>query len=203
MTILAARGGLSATALLALSLLLAGCPKSEDTNKAAPAASGAAATSGAHPAASTSAAAPAVPGASASAAGAGAKPTAQAAAYAGTYSLTPGAMYIPGTKDYASVKQAKDDPSKLVGEGNVSLAVDGEGKVTGTVDSGPAAPALVDGSVIDGEIRGVVRRKDPKDDGLTGTFLAKVAGDSVEGHLSLAEANAAIVREGKLSLKKK
>ncbi|MDF2696193.1 MAG: hypothetical protein K0S65_4576 [Labilithrix sp.] len=81
-------------------------------------------------------------------------------------------MYIPQAKDWASVKQAKDDPTKHVGEGALSLAVDGDGKVTGTIDSGPAGPGVIDGSVIDGELRGVVRRKDPKDEGLTGTFLS-------------------------------
>ena len=75
--------------------------------------------------------------------------------------------------------------------------------VTGTIDSGPAAPGVVDGRVIDGELRGNVRRKDPADSGLTGTLVATQTGGAVEGTLSLAESNAAIVREGKLSLKKK
>lgn len=178
-------------------LTLAGCPKSEE-NKTAPAASGSAAP---HvPAASGSAPAPASDAGTASAP---AKPAGQAATYAGTYSLAPAPMYIPQAKDWASVKQAKDDPTKHIGDGALSLAVDGNGKVTGTIDSGPAGPGVIDGSVIDGELRGVVRRKDPKDEGLTGTFLGKVSGDAVEGKLSLAEANAAIVREGKFSLKTK
>ena len=53
-------------------------------------------------------------------------------------------------------------------------------RVSGTIDSGPAAPAIIDGSVVDGEIRGNVRRKDPADDGLTGTLVAKIDGDTVE-----------------------
>jgi hypothetical protein len=112
-------------------------------------------------------------------------------------------MYIPESKDWSSVKQAKDEPSKHVGEGALSLNVDPTGRITGTVDTGPAGPALIDGTVIDGELRGAVRRKDPADNGLTGTFIGKPTGDTVAGILSLAEANAAIVREGKFSLKKK
>ncbi len=112
-------------------------------------------------------------------------------------------MYIPDTKDYARVKQAPDDPAKHVGEGTITLAVDAEGIVSGTIDSGPAAPAIVEGRVIDGELRGNVRRKDPADSGLTGTLVATQAGGAVEGKLSLAESSAAVVREGKLSLKKK
>ena len=69
--------------------------------------------------------------------------------------------------------------------------------------SGPAAPAVIDGALMGSEIRGNVRRKTLTDDGLTGTLVAKLSGDTVEGTLSLAEANAAIVRDGKLSLKKK
>ena len=66
-----------------------------------------------------------------------------------------------------------------------------------------SGPAVIDGSVIGDEIRGTVRRKDPKDDGLTGTITAKIAGDSAEGKPNLSEANAAIVREANTVLKKK
>lgn len=130
-------------------------------------------------------------------------PTRSDASYEGSYSVAPGSYYIPQSKDYAKVKQAKDDPAKHVGEGTLTLLVDADGKVTGTVDSGPAAPGVIEGSVVDGEIRGFIRRKDPNDGGLTGTFIAMTSGDTASGKLSLAEANAAIVREGKVSLKRK
>ena len=175
-----------------LAIVLAGCPKSDEGSKGGPAAS-----------ASAAAASGAQPGDAGSDASADAKTDGQAASYSGTYSVSPGTYYIAPTKDFANVKQAKDDPTKHVGEGALTLSVDADGKVTGTVDSGPAGPGVIEGSVIDGEIRGFVRRKDPADQGLTGTFTAKVGGDKVEGALSLAEANAAIVREGKLSLTKK
>lgn len=126
-----------------------------------------------------------------------------AASWGGTYTLAAGTLSIPSdNKDYNGVKQVKDDPSKLMGDGKIDLAVAADGKVTGTIEGG-AGPAVIDGSVVDSEIRGNVRRKDPKDDGLTGTITAKIGGDTAEGKLSLAEANAAIVREAKVLLKKK
>jgi hypothetical protein len=178
--------------LLPLALTLAGCSKGE-SGKPAPAASASVIAQSASPS----------PEAGAPAAKASAEPTGKAASYSGTYSVAPASIYISDAKDFAHVKQAKDDPSKHVGEGAISLVVGADGHVTGTIDSGPASPALIDGSLVDGEIRGNVRRKTPSDDGLTGTLQSKVSGDSVDGKLSLAEANAAIVREGKLSLKRK
>lgn len=187
--------------LMILAVGLGGCPKSEDGNKAAPSAS---ASARKDPNVGASAA-PQVSdsGSAASDSGSSTGTSAKAASYSGTYSLTPAPMYIPATKDWNNVKQAKDDPSKHVGEGKLSLEVDANGRVSGTLDAGPAAPAVIDGSLVNGEIRGVVRRKDPADEGLTGTFVGTLSGDEVSGTIALAESNAAIVREGKLSLRKK
>jgi hypothetical protein len=174
-----------------------GCGKSGDAGKAAPSAT----SSAKAPLAASSgmdAGGPSSPAAAATASAA-----LKTASYSGTYSIAPAKMYIPNAKDYASVKQAKDDPTKHVGEGALTLQVDAEGHVTGTIDSGPASPALIDGSLVEEEIRGTIRRKSPSDEGLTGTFTGKISADSVEGKLALAEANAAVVRDGKLSLKKK
>lgn len=151
--------------------------------------------------ASTSAALPSV--SAAAAPSASAAPTNQPRTFTGTYSLTPATLYLGEGKDYANVKQAKDDPAKHVGEGALTLEIDPNNRVTGTIESGPLSPAVIDGSVVEGEVRANVRRKDPKDDGLTGTLMAKLTGEAGEGTLALAESNAAIVREGKLSLKKK
>jgi hypothetical protein len=126
--------------------------------------------------------------------------TSTSASYAGSYTLAPGVLHIPDSKDYAHVKQAKDDPSKLVGPGTLALSVAGDGRVTGEVETGPAAPALISGTVVEGEIRGFVRRKMPSDDGLTGTIAVKIAGSRGEGTLTLAEANASILREGNVTL---
>jgi hypothetical protein len=175
--------------LVVAAFTLVACSKSD--NHAAPA-----------PSASAPAPSASAPAASAKAASS-ATATGTASAYTGTYSLTPAKYYIADTKDFSSVKQVKDDPSKFVGDGALSLAVAPDGKVTGTIDTGPASPALIDGNVIGAEIRGKVRRKDVNDDGLTGVFSATLAGDTATGKLSLAESNASLVREGKLTVKRK
>jgi hypothetical protein len=185
---------LRTASVLVLATLLGGCPKSGKGNKPAPSASAAAPAS----------ASVATPASEAGAPTGSSRPgTATASAsYQGTYSLSPASIYIGTGKDYASVKQAKDDPSKQVGSGAITLTIAPDGRVSGTVDSGPAAPAVIDGNLMGDEVRGNVRRKAPSDDGLTGTLSGKVSAGGVEGKLALAEANAAIVREGQLSLKK-
>ncbi|MBX3229728.1 MAG: hypothetical protein KIT84_05290 [Labilithrix sp.] len=170
---------------LAALVALAGCPKKEEATKEVDAGA---------VVATDAAAGPADAGA--------AEPASTKATWSGPYTLAPGTLSIPtGNKDYAGVKQFKDDPSKHMGDGKIELTVDGE-KVAGTIE-GAAGPAIIEGSVVDGEIRGVVRRKDPKDDGLTGTIAAKIAGASAEGTLNLADGTTAIVREAKITLTKK
>jgi hypothetical protein len=183
--------------IVALVVAACGCSKGTSPDPA-PAPSAASAAPPASAARTVDAAAPAASGGAAATAAGG-----KAASYGGTYSLVPATLYIPEAKDYASVKQVKDDPSKHVGDGALALEVDANGRVTGTIESGPASPAVIDGSVVGDEIRGNVRRKTPSDDGLTGTVVAKLSGDTLDGKLRLAESNAAIVREGKLALKKK
>lgn len=186
-------------ALGALLVLLPsfGCDKAREGTKPAPSVSvppdGATLVGSSSPRSTHSAWPPATPAPS----------SRSASSYSGTYSLSPGRLHIPDAKDYAGVKQAKDDPSKHVGEGVLSLAVDSDGRVRGTIDSGPASPALIDGTLVQGQIRGTIRRKDPRDEGLTGTLEGKVTADIVDGELALSEASAAIVRQGKLSLKKR
>ena len=176
-------------ALILATAFLAACPKEKPTESEAGAAP---------PPASASASA--APQASASAAPAAAAP----ASYAGTYSAAPGTLSLPtDDKEYKGVKQAKEDGTKYVGDGAFSLTVDPAGRVTGTIDSGPAAPALIAGEVVDGALNGTIRRKDVGDEGLTGTILGKVAGGSVEGTMKLADANALVLREAKFTAKKK
>lgn len=184
--------------LLALPLL-AGCPD-KDKDKSAPSGSAAVmVTAKPDPAASGSSVP--VPLASGSATKPPPAPN-SASSWSGSYTLALGTLSIPTeNKDYAGVKQFKDDPTKHMGDGKIDLTVTGD-RVAGTVE-GAAGPAIIDGSIVDGEIRGVVRRKDPKDDGLTGTITAKIAGNDAEGKLALADGTTAIIREAKIALKKK
>lgn len=180
--------------LIAVALVLAACSKDDPpkTDASAPPAS-----SSISPQAS---AAPlAAPSASAA-------PTAKGAAakYEGKYTATPGALHIPSdNKDYTGVKQAKDEGTKMVGDGTLTLDVDGEGRVTGTFDSGPAQGSVLDGTVADGNVAGTVRVKTAGDDGLHGSLVGKMAGDSIEGTMKLADSNASVLRDVKFTAKKK
>ena len=124
------------------------------------------------------------------------------ATYSGKYSVGVGSMYVPAEKDYAGVK-FKNDESKMLGEGEITLTIDASGKVTGGTESGPLGASILEGMSDGSTIAATLRRKDPADEGLTGTLVAKVAGGAVEGTAKLAEANAAVVRIAKFDAKKK
>jgi hypothetical protein len=174
--------------VIACVLVLAGCPK-DDPPKAEAGAAG--------PSSSIS------PQASASAS-ASAAPSGGAASYEGTYTATPGVLYIPSeSKEYSGVKQAKDEGTKMVGDGALTLAVDGSGRMTGTFESGPAEGSIVDGTVADGNVSGTVRVKTAGKDGLHGSLVGKMAGDAIEGTMKLADHNASVLRDVKFTAKKK
>lgn len=179
---------------IALALMLAGCPKDDP-----PKADASAPTSSS----SISPQASAAPSASASASAPGPAKGA-AAKYEGKYAATPGALHIPSdNKDYTGVKQAKDEGTKMVGDGTLTLDVDGEGRVTGTFESGPAQGSVLDGTIADGNVAGTVRVKTAGDDGLHGSLVGKMSGDSIEGTMKLADSNASVLRDVKFSAKKK
>jgi hypothetical protein len=122
------------------------------------------------------------------------------ASYAGTYSIAPGSVYIPTSKEFSGARVAKDEPSKLVGEGALTFTIDAQGRLRGTVDSGPLSPAILDGSTLEGDtIRGTIRRRNPSDEGLTGTLVGTRAGTKLEATLFVADAMAVMVRTGKVT----
>ena len=124
-----------------------------------------------------------------------------AAAFTGKYTVATGTMYVPDAKDWSSVK-FKNDDSKLLGDGELSLAIDSAGGVTGTSEGGPLGAAIIEGKSDGKMLAATIRRKDPGDDGLTGTLLATVDGSKVDGTMKLAEFNAAVVRTATFSVTK-
>lgn len=133
------------------------------------------------------------------------KPTATAgkgATFGGKYTVTAGTMYVPAEKDWASVK-FKNDETKMLGDGEMTIVVDPNGRVSGGTEGGPLGASVLDGHVDNGQLTGTIRRKDAADEGLTGTLLATITGDAIAGTMNLAEANAAVVRKAKLDAKKK
>ena len=171
---------------LAALVVLAGCSKKEDPPAPTPAADAMASASTA-PAASASGAAP----------GKNASRT-----FSGKYTIAPATMYIPSTKDWSSAK-FKNDESKMLGDGELSLAIDGDGVVTGTTDGGPLGASTLTGKSEGDTVTASVRRKDVKDDGLSGTLLAKLAGDKLDGTMNLSDGQSVAVRAGTFSLAKK
>lgn len=142
------------------------------------------------------------PASSAADAAADAGPSTKSTTYAGKYVVAVGKMYVPDQKDWSSVK-FKNDETKLLGDGEISLVVDGTGRVSGGTEAGPLGASVIDGTSDGTTLTATVRRKDPSDQGLTGTLVAKIAGDALDGTMKLAESNAAVVREAKLEAKAK
>src|SRR5438045_1958888 len=101
------------------------------------------------------------------------------AAYTGKYTVALGAMYVPDNKDWSSVK-FKNDETKLLGDGEMSIAIDPSGRVSGGTEAGPLGASVIEGTSQAGNIAATIRRKDPTDDGLTGTLVGKVTADAIE-----------------------
>ena len=111
-------------------------------------------------------------------------------AWRGTYKSGASTLAAPpnGKKTHWSDTQT----TAGIGDGALALTVDGAtGHVSGTV-AGPLGPATIDGVVTDGKLAATLRRKDPSDQGFTGTILGSFAGDHLEGtmNVSIGLANA-------------
>jgi hypothetical protein len=174
---------------------------------------GRAASGGAEPAGSSSAGAPGASGAPA-AGGSGAASAAGSAssgaagrpprAWHGSYKTAAAAVPVPS--DWAKIHWSSADGTTGVGDGAIDLLVDGATgatgttyRVTGSLD-GAAGVAVIEGTAAGDTISASVRRKDPTDRGLAGTLVAKTAGDSTTGTLSLASGDGSIVRTGTFTL---
>lgn len=139
----------------------------------------------------------AAPGASAAAADAApAEP--KATTWKVEYTTEPSTMYIPAEKDWAHTK-FKNEPSKYLGKGTFSLTVEPAGRVSGSSEGGPLGAAVLDGFYDGSTLTANVRRKDPSDEGLTGTLIGTISGDKLDGTMMLADTNAAAVRSAKLT----
>lgn len=140
---------------------------------------------------STAATAPAKAGEPAAAKDA---PRESAATFAGTYTVTVGKMYVPDDPEFKSVK-FKNDETKHLGEGKLTLAIDPSGRISGVSDGGPLGDAVFEGAREGDRVTAQIARKDASDEGLTGTLVGTREGDVVQGTMKLSEWNAAVVRE--------
>jgi hypothetical protein len=116
----------------------------------------------------------------------------------GTYKSASGELYIP--PDWKNVRwNVKETPSGI-GEGAMTLSVDpSSGRALGSLD-GPLGPGIVDGLLSEGKLTAIVARKDPADQGFTGTLVGSMSGDHAEGTMSLSLAEASAVRRATFAL---
>jgi hypothetical protein len=154
------------------------------------------------PAASV-AVAPATPGEPGAMAEAGAKATAGADLdLTGTYSAKAAPIYMPEGKEWSYYKWRGDDAGVALGDGTMSVHIDGEGRVSGTLE-GPLGPAVIYGTATAESISATVRLDLDADKGWTGTLTAARKGDAAEGTIQMSSPLANVARAAEFTLKKK
>jgi hypothetical protein len=120
--------------------------------------------------------------------------------WTGAYVSQPGTIYVVDGGEWAGVKWRGDDAGIGLGAGKMSLSVSrSSGEVRGTGE-GPLGSIVLVGVVVDDAITVSVSRKDPLDRGLTGTGVARVAGDKITGTMRLSVADARVIREATFTL---
>jgi len=123
---------------------------------------------------------------------------AAAQSWRGTYKSAASTLTVP--PDYKKTHWSDTQTTAGIGDGPLALTVDGaSGHVSGTVD-GPLGPATVDGVVTDGKLAATLRRKDPSDQGFTGTLLGSIAGDHLEGTMNVTLGLASALRTATFTL---
>ena len=147
----------------------------------------------------------AAPASAAAATSASAATASSSGTWSGTYKSVAGSLYYPtdapNGKEWKDFKWQGDDAGVGLGEGTMTVAVDGAGHVTGTAE-GPLGPVTLNGVLEKEQLTAKIERKEA-DRGLTGTAIGKLVGDKLEGtmRLSLPEAN--VLRAATFSLTKK
>jgi len=116
----------------------------------------------------------------------------------GAYRSAVSTLTVP--PDWKKVHWSDLQSTAGVGEGTMALTVDGPtGHLSGTVD-GPLGPATVDGVLADGNLAASLRRRDPSDQGFTGTLLGSLTGDHVEGTMNVSLGLASALRSATFHL---
>ena len=172
-------------ARMLLLVAVVGCSKSSGDETPPPTAGSAASASGAPP--------PTVAASSAASASAGVTRS-----WRGTYKSEAATMTV--VPDWKKVHWSDTQSTAGIGEGTLTLSVDGAtGKVLGALE-GPLGPASIEGMVTEGKLAATIRRKDPNDQGFTGTLLGVVAGDHAEGTMNVAVGLASTLRTATFTL---
>jgi hypothetical protein len=116
----------------------------------------------------------------------------------GEYKSAAAALSIPTDKNKV---HWSDAPSTTgIGDGTLTVTIDGvSGRATGEV-GGPLGPATVEGLAADGKLTATVRRKDPTDRGFTGALVGSITGEKVDGTMSVSLGQASSLRSASFSL---
>jgi hypothetical protein len=134
-------------------------------------------------------------GPSAQASSVGAAPAASAtgpSTWQGSYKSAQGALYIP--PDWKDVHWRVKETDTGIGDGALSMRVDGStGRASGAL-GGPLGPASLEGIVADGKVTARITPKDPPDGGFAGTLVGSLANDRMEGTMSLSSGFAGAIR---------
>ncbi|HXN30864.1 MAG TPA: hypothetical protein VN894_03340 [Polyangiaceae bacterium] len=113
-------------------------------------------------------------------------------AWRGTYKSSAGSLYIP--PDWKDVHWKVKDTGAGIGEGAIAIQVDpASGRIVGTLE-GPLGPAKIDGLGSDGRLTAAIARKDPADEGFTGTIVGTISNDRVEGTMYVSPGEASAIR---------
>ena len=186
---------------LALALAMTttlGCSRADAPTNASPSATPSAMPAASGTAASVRDASGAAP-ASGAAAGAGAS-----TAWAGSYDAVAGTLYVPSGKEWEGVKFRGEASELALGKGELAIAIDARGNVTGTLD-GPLGPAIVSGWLQGETFTATLYPKDPSvaGGGFTGTLAGTASPANISGKLFASQAEARFIREASFVLKRK
>ncbi|HEY8086913.1 MAG TPA: hypothetical protein VIF09_03690, partial [Polyangiaceae bacterium] len=118
--------------------------------------------------------------------------------WTGTYKSTASAVSVPA--EWKKVHWSDTQSTQGVGDGTLTLAVDGAtGRISGSVE-GALGPGVLDGAASGDKLSATLLRKDPADQGFTGTLLATMAGDKVEGTINASPGGGGTVRTATFTL---
>jgi hypothetical protein len=120
------------------------------------------------------------------------------AGWRGSYKSTAGVLYVPA--DWKDVHWNVKESAAGIGEGTMVLTIDPvSGRVLGVLD-GPLGPATVDGFASDRKLAATISRRDPTDQGFTGTLIGSLGGDSANGTMNVSPADASAIRTAMFTL---
>ena len=121
-----------------------------------------------------------------------ATPATGATAWQGSYKSAQGVLYIP--PDWKDVHWKVKETETGIGDGALSMSVDGAtGRASGAIE-GPLGPATLEGVAADGKVTAQITPKDPPDGGFAGTLVGSLANDRMEGTMSVSSGFAGAIR---------